>query len=80
MRNKKDCRCYAFPTLDENLKQLSIKDLKMSVRKLNKCARDNQNKIFLLTKVGCGIGGYKEEEIKTLFKKTELNIIKPKDW
>lgn len=73
-------KSYAFPTLDKNFKQISIKQLKKSVTKLNKCAKENPYKIFLLTKVGCGIGSYKEEEIKKLFKNMELNVIKPKGW
>ena len=73
-------KCYAFPTLDKDFKKLSVYKLKKSVNKLNKCAKDNPFKIFLLTKVGCGIAGYNEKEISNLFKNIELNIIKPEGW
>ena len=73
-------RAYAFPTLDENFEKLDLKEIKKSVNKLNKCAKENSFKIFLLTKVGCGLAGYKEDEIKKLFSDMELNIIKPRGW
>ena len=70
---------YAFPTLDENMQKRSMDDLRESVKKLIRCAQKNTTKIFLLTKVGCGIAGYDEEEIKSLFAEFVLpaNIISP---
>lgn len=35
---------------------------------------------FYVTKIGCGIAGYSEEEIKPLFADMPANVIKPKGW
>lgn len=73
---------YAFPTLDKDMQKVSIDALKESVEKLIQCARDNTTKIFLLTKVGCGIAGFTEDEMKQVFNRRDIpaNIIKPKGW
>lgn len=71
---------YALPTLDKKLQQRNDEQLTMSVRKLWKCAKENPDKVFLLTKVGCGIAGYDEEYMADKFKDAPGNIIKPKGW
>ena len=75
-------QCYAFPTLDENFNQRSKKDLIKSIEKLIGTANNNTDKIFLVTKVGCGITGYSEEFMKELFNRKDIsaNIILPKGW
>jgi hypothetical protein len=73
-------RCYAFPTLDEDMKRRDVRDLVESVRNLYDCCRDNSDKEFLLTKVGCGIAGYKESFMKSLFKNPPKNLIVPNQW
>lgn len=72
---------YAFPTLDEYMQQLPKQVLQHAVKLLYKCATDNPDKRFYLTKVGCGIANYKESFIKTLFKGNRpKNILMPSDW
>lgn len=71
---------YAFPTLDESLEQRTHAELNESVRKLYSIAKSMPDKTFFLTKVGCGLAGYEEEYIKSLFKNAPQNIILPKDW
>lgn len=72
---------YAFPTLDKDMKKVSLEALTESKKTLYKCAEDNKDKIFLVTKVGCGIAGFNEEIMKEVFKgKKPLNIILPENW
>lgn len=73
-------KCYAFPTLTEDMQQCSNTQLKASRLKLYKYAEANQDKEFLLTKVGCGIAGFSEEKMKRLFKNAPSNITKPEGW
>jgi len=73
-------QCYAFPTLGKKLEQRNNEQLVMSARKLWKVARQNPDKVFLLTKVGCGIASYSEESMAMLFRGAPENIIKPKNW
>ncbi len=75
-------QCYALPTLDKQFGKRSDEALTMSVRRLWKCALENPDKVFLLTKVGCGIAGYSEEYMASQFryKTCPANIIKPENW
>ncbi len=71
---------YAFPTLNHEFKKRSKEGLMTSRDTLYMVAKENKDKEFLLTKVGCGIAGYTEYFMKSLFKNAPKNIIKPKDW
>ncbi len=73
-------RCYAFPTLNADFSKRSERQLCDSARKLSNCANDNPNKVFLLTKVGCGIAGFSEDYMKSLFTGMPNNVVKPKEW
>ena len=73
-------QCYAFPTLDINFQKRSDEDLRWSVRELYRAAKQAPDREFLLTKVGCGIAGYDEEYMRSLFVDAPANIIKPIDW
>jgi hypothetical protein len=72
---------YAFPTLDKNMKKVSDGEFKNSIQKLINSANENTTKIFLVTKVGCGIAGFTEEKVKAMFKtfkgKLSANLILP---
>lgn len=59
-------RCYALPTLDENMQKVTPTALRRSFEKLWGVALDNPEKIFLVTKVGCGIAGWTIEEVKNI--------------
>jgi len=72
---------YAFPTLGFSLNKLKQNRLEISVDNLYKCCRDNPNKNFLLTKVGCGLAGFTEDYMKSLFiQPRPVNLIFPQGW
>ena len=72
---------YAFPTLNGDRTQVSKESLIASKEKLYKYAEENKDKEFLVTKVGCGIAGFSEEEMKEVFKGDKpANIVLPKGW
>lgn len=75
-------QCYALPTLDKDMKQFNDEKLTMNIRRFWKCARENPESTFLLTKIGCGIAGYDEDYIRNKFayKSLPSNIVLPKDW
>lgn len=70
-------KSYAFPTLDEEFRQRSIKELEDSRDKLYKCCLDNKDKEFLLTPVGMGIAHYNISDIATLFNDSPINLKLP---
>jgi hypothetical protein len=71
---------YAFPTLGYKMEQLPLSNLETERDNLYDCCNRNKHLTFLLTKVGCGIAGYPEEDIKPLFTNAPDNLIKPKGW
>lgn len=60
---------YALPTLDEDMKPLRPSELKTEFMSLIRCAEMNPNLIFYLTKVGCGIAGFKVKEVRDIWRK-----------
>ena len=73
-------QCYAFPTLDGNLKKLSVARMAMARDRLYDCCIANPEKRFLLTKVGCGLAGHGETMMRSLFWPKPENLILPEDW
>lgn len=71
---------YAIPTLSRQMKPLSIRYMQTYTRKFIETAKEHPKLTFYLTKIGCGIAGFSEDEIKPLFTDTPKNIVKPKGW
>jgi hypothetical protein len=71
---------YAFPTLTANFEKVSRASLEVSRDRLFATARQHPDKTFLLTKVGCGIAGFTEDEIRPLFTNAPANVVLPEDW
>lgn len=71
---------YAIPTKDKKIQTLPISDIKYWVDKFLKFAEDNPQMTFDLTPIGCGLAGYKKEQIKPLFDNKPKNVIFTKEW
>lgn len=54
-------RCYAIPTMG------TFDDLKRAVSRFTEVARECDQNTFLVTRIGCGIAGYTDEQIAPLF-------------
>lgn len=54
--------CYALPTME------GLTSLHAAVRRFIQYAKEHQDRIFLVTKVGCGIAGYTADEIAPMFR------------
>ena len=62
-------KTYGIPTKGNSMaKSLSIEEIKPFVDDYIKFAKDNPDKIFLTTEIGCGLAGYKPKEVAPLFK------------
>ena len=55
---------YAIPTM-----QGGVETIKPYVDEFIEFAKENQNLTFLVTRIGCGIAGFTDEEISPLFEK-----------
>lgn len=70
-------KCYAIPTMHGG-----VKEIIPYVEKFLQYAKENPMKRFLVTRIGCGIAGFKDEEIAPLFLKGMRipNISLPQEW
>jgi hypothetical protein len=68
---------YAIPTM-----QGGVETIKPYVDDFIEFARMNQKLTFLVTRIGCGIAGFTDEEIAPLFKEAHEveNIVLPEGW
>ena len=70
-------QCYAIPTMHGGVDAIAP-----YVDEFIEFARNNKDLKFLVTRIGCGIAGFRDEEIAPLFKNAlnEQNIILPKSF
>ena len=68
---------YAIPTM-----QGGVDTIKPYVDDFISFAKDHPELTFLVTKIGCGIAGFTEEEIAPLFRAAHSldNVVLPKGW
>lgn len=73
---------YGIPTKDENIKVLPLEEIEFYIGDFLLCAKDNPNKIFLVTKIGTGLSRYSINDIAQLFigKGIPDNVILPKEF
>ena len=73
-------QCYAVPTLGRWFEPRKDEQLKDSIRRFRACAKRYNKLTFLLTKVGCGLAGYTEDYMKSLFVSMPANVRMPDGW
>jgi hypothetical protein len=75
-------KTYAIPTKDDNLKVLSLDEIKKYVDEFIYFAEKNGNLNFLVTEIGCGLSRYSPSDIAPLFNdvKYTLNIHLPNSF
>ena len=68
---------YGIPTM-----QGGVDTIKPYVDEFINFAREHKDLTFLVTRIGCGIAGFSDEEIAPLFEKAHDadNIILPEGW
>ena len=73
---------YAIPTLDKDMNKVTPEQLQASLERLAEYARVNSSTTFYLTKIGCGIAGFTEEEVIRLLNNVDMpgNIVIPEDF
>lgn len=71
---------YAIPTKGKVLDVLELREIQRYVYNFVRYAREHPELEFDLTPIGCGLAGYKQEQIKPLFKEMPNNIFFTSDW
>lgn len=59
--------CYAIPTKDERLRVLPLHVIAQHVQAFLAFAHANKHLNFFITRVGCGLAGYRNSDIAPLF-------------
>jgi len=72
-------KSFAIPTKDGKLKTLPLNKIVLYVNSFKEFAKINPD-TFYVTRIGCGLAGYKDREIAPLFKDSPLNCIFPEVW
>lgn len=68
---------YAIPTKGRRLEVLPLDMIEDYVADFIAYARANPDLQFKLTAIGCGLAGYKPEQIAPMFKDAPGNVIRP---
>lgn len=71
---------YAIPTKDNQLRTRSLEDIAIDVKEFLEYASSNPNLEFFITRIGCGLAGYKDYQIAPMFKTASTNCKLPKEW
>ncbi len=71
---------YALPTKDEEVHTRHIVDVGRSVERFLIYAFNRPELKFFVTKIGCGLAGFTEDEIKPMFSTAPSNCRLPEGW
>lgn len=71
---------YAIPTKDKDLKTLPLYTIRHFVNKFCDFAEERPFWTFNVTRIGCGLAGYKDTHIAPMFRDAPLNCNLPVGW
>lgn len=71
---------YGIPTKDENLKPRSLMEIAEGIRKFKEFATEHPELEFEITPIGCGLAGYRREQILPFLLDTPRNCELTKEW
>lgn len=71
---------YAIPTKDYNIETLPLSEIKRYVDMFLDFAKNHPKLEFQLTRIGCGLAGYKDDQIAPMFVGLPRNVTVPEEW
>lgn len=71
---------YAIPTKDKNIKTLPLGKIEPFIRGFIYVAARRPELDFQVTRIGCGLADYRDEEIAPMFKDAPPNVHLPLGW
>jgi hypothetical protein len=71
---------FAIPTKDARLRPLPLEAIRRYVADFIDYAKGHQELSFLVTRVGCGLAGYSDDDIKPMFVDAPRNCRLPDEW
>lgn len=73
-------RSYAIPTKDRHLNVIELGVIQLYVSVFIYFAKSRPDLEFLVTRIGCGLAGYRDEQISPMFKDAPENCVLPDGW
>jgi ribA/ribD-fused uncharacterized protein len=73
-------RCYAIPTKDQKIQTMPVEHIKPFVDQFIMFAWERTDLQFFVTRIGCGLAGYTDADIKPLFADAPPNCELPHGW
>lgn len=71
---------YAIPTKDENLNTLPLTKIRRYVDAFLLYCEANSDLLFNVTRVGCGLAGYKDKDMAPMFLNAPKNCMFSPEW
>jgi hypothetical protein len=71
---------YALPTKDTRVITLPIEDVKRHVNDFIQYAKDHEFMTFQVTRIGCGLAGFKDKDIAPMFEHAPDNCAFDSKW
>lgn len=71
---------YAIPTKDAKIETLPLELIKPHIDAFIQYAYSNRQVMFQVTRIGCGLAGYKDEQIAPMFRGAPMNCYMPQEW
>ncbi|MDN5490855.1 MAG: hypothetical protein L0G57_10955 [Acinetobacter sp.] len=68
---------FAIPTMNEHLQQMPLSQIQHYIDDFKIYTKNHPKMKYFITSVGCGVAGYKVEEIAPMFKGISRNVIFP---
>lgn len=68
---------YAIPTMNEHLQQMPLSQIQHYIDDFKIYTKNHAKMTYFITSIGCGVAGYKTEEIAPMFKGISHNVIFP---
>ena len=73
-------QAYAIPTKDAEFNVLALEYIHHQVKEFLEYARYWKDEVFFVTRIGCGLAGYTNEQIAPFFKGAPENCMFEQSW
>lgn len=71
---------FAIPTKDQHIDTMDLEEIRPYVKGFLKFAARFDELQFFVTRIGCGLAGYKDEDIAPMFVGAPENCDFPEEW
>lgn len=71
---------YAIPTKDQNLRTLSLDVIQNEIHVFLEYANNHNDSRFFITRIGCGLAGFRDNDIAPRFICASENCDFPEEW